>query len=129
MDTETIQKEFLQAYEENSDALFRQCFFKVHDRELARDILQETFTRTWDYLAKGKEIQNMRAFLFRTMNNMVVDHYRRKKSVSLDALSEEGFDPEALEGINANDRMEGAKALKLLDNIPSQYKIAQNICG
>jgi RNA polymerase sigma-70 factor (ECF subfamily) len=124
MDTETIQKEFLQAYEENSDALFRQCFFKVHDRELARDILQETFTRTWDYLAKGKEIQNMRAFLFRTMNNMVVDHYRRKKSVSLDALSEEGFDPEALEGINANDRMEGAKALKLLDNIPSPYKEA-----
>ncbi|HRH27145.1 MAG TPA: RNA polymerase sigma factor [Parcubacteria group bacterium] len=124
MDTETIQKEFLLAYEENSDALFRQCFFKVNDREVATDILQETFTRTWDYLAKGKEVQNMKAFLYRTMNNLIVDHYRKKKAVSLDVLAEDGFDPEALEGINANDRIEGEKALKLLDKIPSPYKEA-----
>jgi RNA polymerase sigma-70 factor (ECF subfamily) len=66
----------------------------------------------------------MKAFLYRTMNNLIVDHYRKKKAVSLDVLAEDGFDPEALEGINANDRMEGEKALKLLDKIPSPYKEA-----
>jgi RNA polymerase sigma-70 factor (ECF subfamily) len=124
MDTETIQREFLLAYEENSDALFRQCFFKVNDRELATDILQETFTRTWDYLAKGKEVLNMKAFLYRTMNNLIVDHYRKKKAVSLDAMQEDGFDPEGVEGITANDRIEGEKAMQLLNTIPSPYKEA-----
>lgn len=124
MDTDIKHREFMLAYEENADALFRQCFFKVHDRELAKDILQETFTRTWDYLAKGKEILNMKAFLYRTMNNLVIDHYRKKKLVSLDVLSEDGFDPQAEEGITANDRMEGARALKLLEKIPNPYRDA-----
>mgnify|MGYP003430023408 CR=1 FL=1 len=124
MDTETIQKEFLKAYEDNSDAMFRQCFFKVHDRELSKDMLQETFVRTWDYISQGKTILNMRAFLYRTLNNLIIDHYRKKKAVSLDALSEEGFDPEAAQGMDANDRMEGEKAMKLLDELPEPYREA-----
>jgi len=124
MDKERIQNQFLRAYDENSDAMFRQCFFKVHDTEIAKDILQETFVRTWDYIAQGKTILNMRAFLYRTLNNLVVDHYRKKKAVSLDALSEDGFDPVAVEGIDANDRMEGEKAMKLLDELPEPYKEA-----
>ncbi len=119
-----MQKEFLRAYDENSDALFRQCFFKVHDRELAKDILQETFVRTWDYINKGKTILNMRAFLYRTLNNLVIDEYRKKKVVSLDLLDEEGFNPVAEEGISANDRFEGVRAMKLLDELPSPYKEA-----
>ncbi len=124
MDTEIIQKEFLKAYEDNSDAMFRQCFFKVHDRELAKDMLQETFVRTWDYLSKGKTILNMRAFLYKTLNNLIIDHYRKKKAISLDALSEDGFDPVAVEGIDANDRMEGERAMKLLEELPDPYREA-----
>ncbi len=124
MDIEEQKKEFLKVYDENSDALFRQCFFKVHDRELAKDILQETFVRTWDYIYKGKTILNMRAFLYRTLNNLVIDEYRKKKAISLDYLDEEGFNPEAPEGISANDRFEGVRAMKLLDDLPSPYKEA-----
>jgi RNA polymerase sigma-70 factor (ECF subfamily) len=124
MNIEIMQKDFLRAYDENSDALFRQCFFKVHDRELAKDILQETFVRTWDYIAKGKTILNMRAFLYRTMNNLIVDEYRRKKSVSLDGMEEDGFMLVAEEGVNANDRMEGKRAMELLERLPPPYKEA-----
>jgi RNA polymerase sigma-70 factor (ECF subfamily) len=100
MDTDEMQKDFIRAYDENADALFRQCFFKVHDREIAKDILQDTFARTWDYSTKGNTILNMRAFLYRTMNNLVVDYYRKKKAVSLDSLEEDGFNPVAPEGIS-----------------------------
>jgi len=124
MTIEAQQQDFLRAYDENSDALFRQCFFKVHDRELAKDILQETFVRTWDYLSKGKTILNMRAFLYRTMNNLVVDEYRKKKAISLDVLEEDGFAPMAEEGMDANDRMEGKRALELLERLPPPYKEA-----
>lgn len=119
------QKElFLKAYDENSDALFRQCFFKVHDREIAKDILQDTFARTWDYIAKGNEIQNMRAFLYRTLNNLVIDEYRKKKAVSLDVMQEDGFNPEAPEETSANDRMEGKRALELVNQLSEPYREA-----
>jgi RNA polymerase sigma-70 factor (ECF subfamily) len=58
------------------------------------------------------------------MNNLIVDHYRKKKAISLDAMQEDGFDPEGVEGITANDRIEGEKAMQLLNTIPSPYKEA-----
>ena len=35
----------------------------------------------------------MKAFIYRTANNLVIDYYRKKKTDSLDALSDDGFDP------------------------------------
>lgn len=121
---ETKQKNLIEAYEKNADALFRHCFFKIHDRELAKDLLQETFVKTWDYIAQGKEISNMRAFLYKTLNNMIIDEYRKKKVVSLDELAEEGFDPMAETGPTADDRFMGEKALRLLQEIPNPYRDA-----
>ena len=124
MNVEKMQQDFLKAYDENSDALFRQCFFKVHDRELAKDILQDTFVKTWDYIVKGNTILNMKAFLYKTLNNLVIDQYRKKKTVSLDALAEDGFDPVAPESFDAHDRFEGEKALKFLEKLGEPYKDA-----
>ncbi len=87
-DIETI---IVQAYEKFADPIFRYCFLRVPDRELARDIMQDTFTRTWNYLRKGKEIQNIRAFLYRTANNLIIDNSRKPKTSSLDYLQEKGF--------------------------------------
>ena len=39
------QQSFLQAYDELADALFRHCFFRLYDREKARDAVQEVFLR------------------------------------------------------------------------------------
>src|SRR3989344_1677981 len=92
---EQVERDFLVAYDENADALFRHCFARVRDRELAKDITQETFVRTWEYLAKGKQIEHPRAFLYRTLNNCLVDTMRKKRSASLDAMTEEtGFELE-----------------------------------
>ena len=51
-----MERDFLATYEENANALFRHCLARVRNRELAKDIVQETFTRTWEYLAKSKHI-------------------------------------------------------------------------
>ncbi|MBI5457676.1 sigma-70 family RNA polymerase sigma factor [Candidatus Kaiserbacteria bacterium] len=86
------EKEFLAAYDEFGDAIFRFLSMKIADRETARDLTQETFTRAWDFCVEGGEIREWRPFLYRTAYNLVVDVYRKKKSVSLDALLEDdGF--------------------------------------
>lgn len=80
-----FERDFLAAYDEHSDALFRHVLIRVRDREVAKDIVQEAFSRTWLYLSEGKKIDYMRAFLYRVANNLIVDGSRKKKSASLDA--------------------------------------------
>ena len=85
--------EFIALYDEMADQLFRHCFFKVSNRELALDLVQETFARTWEYLSSGKEVNNIKGFLFKVANNLIIDEYRKKKVVSLETLQEQsGFD-------------------------------------
>lgn len=87
------EHEFIRHYDEFSDALFRHCYFRVFERERAKDLVQETFVRTWDYLSRGKHIDSPKAFLYRVLNNLIIDESRKRRTLSLDALSEEGFDP------------------------------------
>ncbi len=84
---------FLKAYEEYSDAIFRYSYYKTSNKELARDLTQETFMRSLDYLNQGKEIKSIRPFLYKTASNLIIDWYKKKKdkSVSLEELQEEGF--------------------------------------
>lgn len=89
---DSIEKEFLKTYDDFSNAIFRYCFLRVTDKDLAYDILQETFIKTWDYLAKGNEIRNYRAFLYKTARNLIIDEYRKKRIVPLSRLQEKGFD-------------------------------------
>lgn len=127
------EREFTKAYEEHADALFRHCYFRVSNRERALELTQEAFMKTWDSVAQGKEIQNYRAFLFRVLNNLIIDEYRKKKSTSLDALLEqehvtegqfddlqEGSLEETLESVEVNlqaDRLEDA-----LQKLSDEYR-------
>ena len=52
------EKEFLDAYQQYADAIYRHCFFRVYNRDLAQDLTQETFIKTWKYISEGKEIKN-----------------------------------------------------------------------
>lgn len=73
------EAQFLDSYREHTDALFRYCYFKTLNRDEAKDMLQETFVKTWEYIRNGGEVINMKAFLYRTAHNIVVDHYRKRK--------------------------------------------------
>jgi RNA polymerase sigma-70 factor (ECF subfamily) len=88
-----IEDIFEKAYQDYSDAIFRHCYFRVFDREQGKEIMQEAFMRAWTYLADGKTVDNMRAFLYRIANNLIIDYVRKKKEVSLDDLQMQGFDP------------------------------------
>lgn len=93
MKNKGAEGEFLKHYDQFSDAIFRHAVFRLSDREKAKDLVQETFIRYWDYVSQGKEVLNTRALLYKIANNLVIDKYRRKEVVSLDQMREEqGFD-------------------------------------
>lgn len=84
------KQHFIDVYNAESDAVFRYCFFRTSDREIALDITQETFMRYWDTMKNGAEaIRHDRALLFTIARRLVIDWYRKKKTVSLEAKAEE----------------------------------------
>ena len=94
-----FQQYFEQIYGEHVDALIKFAFFRLTDREKAMDTVQDVFINYFSHLKKIREKEeehsqglNHRAFLFRSVRNAIVDHYRSKKNYSLDALIDEGFE-------------------------------------
>ena len=112
-DKETI---FLQAYDAYSDSLFRYCYFKLYDRDLAKDMVQETFMRTWQEIEKGKQFGNIRAFLYTVAGNLIKDHWKRKKAVPIGQLEndndEQNFDV-ADESVDLYTEVEIGRSVKL----------------
>lgn len=106
------EEDFLNAYDAYADGIFRFAVVKTSNPETAKDLTQETFIKTWDYIRQGKSIKNYKAFVFKTMNNLIIDFYRRHRSLSLETLAEEGFEFEGKESL-----LDGIEARAILDQI------------
>lgn len=111
------------AYDQYADAIFRHCYFRVFSRERGKELMQETFLRTWQYMADGKHIDNMRAFLYRIANNLIIDESRKKREASLEALQEAGFDPSGEDGnATAASKLEERRILETLSKLDAPYR-------
>lgn len=122
MTQERIEQEFLEAYDAYADAIFRHCYYRVFDREIGRDLMQETFVRAWEYLCKGEEVRNMRALLYRIANNLVIDHSRKKRESSLEVLQEAGFEPSVDDSEKMKSKVEHARVVGTLKNLDDTYR-------
>ncbi|MCK9351355.1 MAG: RNA polymerase sigma factor [Candidatus Paceibacterota bacterium] len=117
------ENQFLVSYDAHADALFRFAYFQVSDREAANDIVQDVFMETWKYLSEGGEIENFRAFLYRVARNRIIDHYRKHRSQSLDAIQESGMDFSDERSREVSEaRSEAMHILRLLDRVDKKYR-------
>jgi len=123
--TGKIEKGFIELYDKHADAIFRYCYYRVYNREHAKELMQEAFTKSWHYLSQGKEIKDLKAFVYKTATNLIIDEKRRKRqSLSLEELSENGFEVEdktdEFEQININYEANNVKVL--LEQMEPDYK-------
>lgn len=65
--------------EEQYDKIYRYCYFKLHSRELAEDVTQETFLR---YLEHYNCITTVSAlkYLYTIARNLCADEYRKPRT-------------------------------------------------
>lgn len=91
MNIDLVNK-FESIYNDESDSIFRFCLLRVSNREQALDLTQEVFLRLWQSMLLGKEIVNNKAFLFTVARRLIIDWYRKKKSLSLDKMISEKED-------------------------------------
>lgn len=97
-------------------------FFKIRDRALSEDLVQETFMKTWQYLVKGGKIDLMKAFLYHVLNNLIVDEYRKHKTISLEVLMEKGYEPSAGHPEHNFNILDGNIAMLLICDLPKKYQ-------
>lgn len=123
------EERFLKAFEEYSDALFRHAFLRISDREKAIDVVHDTYTKVWSYVRKGHEVEAFRPFLYKVLNNLIIDEYRKNKEASLDALFEiDGVDEGSFEDLTSNNVeslaaiLDGKQVFKLLEELPDTYR-------
>jgi RNA polymerase sigma-70 factor (ECF subfamily) len=120
---------FLKAFDEYNDALFRHAFLRVSDREKAVDLVHDTFAKVWSYLRGGYQIDSFRPFLYKVLNNLIIDEYRRRKEASLEQLLEqEGVDEGSFDELSESSAeqlaatIDGKIAFELLRELPEQYR-------
>jgi len=75
---------FAQIYDLYVTPIYRFIYFKVSTHQDAEDLTSEVFLRTWNYIVENdEEIFNLRALLYRTARNLVIDLYRKRARVDL----------------------------------------------
>ena len=97
--------------EEQYDKIYRYCYFRLRQRELAEDITQETFLRFLDssqYRDTGRALR----YLYTIARNLCIDHYRRQGT---ELLAEEDVFSETAEKAvgNGEDSLLTAVSLRI----------------
>lgn len=111
-----------QAYRDYEKDLKARVFSKINDRGLGEDLVQTAFMKAWVYLMKGGKINIMKAFLHHILNNLIVDEYRKRKTISLDLLLDKGFEPAFDDSENIYTGLDGQKTMGLIKRLPSKYQ-------
>jgi len=123
-----MENNFEEIYGQESDAIFRFCLFRISDRDQALDLTQETFIRLWQSLKKGEIIKSPRAYLFTLAHRLIIDWYRKKKSLSLESLmfrsEDQHFDfiDEKTSVENLNLGLEGRYLLNKINELPLNHR-------
>jgi len=92
---------------------------------IKEDLTSETFMKVWNYLAVGNEVKNLKGFLYKIADNLIIDYYREKshKEISLDDVKETpDWDKTPLTAENFDKDINISLVKKHLNELPNDYK-------
>lgn len=76
--------------EDQYDKIYRYCYFKLHHRETAEDITQETFLRYFEKYNCATAEQALKC-LYTIARNLCIDEFRRRPVVPLEESPPDSF--------------------------------------
>jgi len=88
----TRAEDFGQLYDHFAPRLYRHALIRTNSAEEAEDITAKTFLKAWEYVRARNRIKNIRAFLYRITDNLIIDWYRtRNPMLALSHEHDEGM--------------------------------------
>lgn len=88
----------------------------VADADIAEDLVQDAFMKTWEYVGAGGEIDSFTAFMYRSVRNTCMDYLRGCH----ETLGEESIPDVGEEVIDTSFR--DAKIWKAIDGLPERCR-------
>lgn len=121
---EKNKRDFLRAYDEFAVKLYRFCFFRVGIKELAEDLVSQTFLQTLQYLQNGNEIKSYPVFLYQALKNLITDHWRSKhrRNVSLEEFPNDIFADDRQSPDKIINKIEFKRILDGLNKLPEDQR-------
>jgi len=105
-------------YDHFSPKIYKFIFFRVGHKEVAEDILSDTFVKAWNKIDQMTSPQSLQGWLYQIAKNNIIDYYRIKKSVvDLEEVAEfleDGTSP--VDDLNLE--LDQKRILKLLTQLP-----------
>ncbi len=122
MDAAATKEQFITAYNEYQDGIFKFFYFRVYNREKALELTQDTYIKVWKYITDGKEITYMKAFVYKVAYHLVVDYSRKKKEQSLDALLDEGIQFTDHHSQTEQDKIDWMASMQEIEKLDEKYR-------
>ncbi len=84
---------FIRCYDLYAADVYRFIYFKLGNKEEAEDLTSATFLKIWSCAQEGRVIDyaTLKALLYKTARNLIIDHYRKNKkreNISLDEVEQ-----------------------------------------
>jgi RNA polymerase sigma-70 factor (ECF subfamily) len=122
---ERDEEAFSKCYDFYAPKIYRHAFYRLSSKELAEDITSEVFAKTWEFLTEPtNKIQNLKAFLYRVANNLIIDYYRSKErhSILIDEKLERNLGDGGRAEKKLSNKIELELVLKNLEKLNQEVK-------
>jgi RNA polymerase sigma-70 factor, ECF subfamily len=101
------------------DPIYYFFWNRTKSQELAKDFVQDVFTKLWQNRVNLNPKLSIKAYLFRMANNLLIDHYRKKQTQTV--FQEDNFSYEPSENpFETYDVEEGVN--KALSELPENLR-------
>ncbi len=121
---ENIKQKFSKIYDQNIEKIYRFIILKVNSNEIAQDLTSETFLKTWrSFESTNGNIDNPKAFLYKTARNLIIDHYREKGRTQVVSAEEMSIpDPRPSLEDRAMDNFEVERVKLAMHDLREEYQ-------
>ncbi|MBT4349907.1 RNA polymerase sigma factor [bacterium] len=109
-------------YDKYVKQIYRFILLKVSNTQIAEDLTQDVFLKTWQHLVDQKSLSHFRAFIYRIARNIVIDHYRQsnRQPLPIDEVADDNLPTEEIADLDIS--LDVAKVKKYLAQIKPAYQ-------
>lgn len=114
-------------YSRYASGLYGLCVRYVGDRELARDLMHDSFIKIFDTIGKYKPVGTLKSWMSRVTVNLVIDHLRtsrRLETVSVEPVAEKIPDEPSQSDIL---KIPKEEILKMVAALPETKRVIFNL--
>jgi len=116
------QDAFAAIYDHFSEKIYRFIYFRVGHKEIAEDILSDSFVKGWQKINQINSPVALSAWLYQIAKNTIIDYYRLKKeTVALEEVEE--FLEDTVDPVDTtNISLQQKKILDMLHSLPKEQQ-------